>query len=59
MSESTIRLDYDDDLGAAVDKINVALREHGLELQYEEGFNDGYEILRVANINPESIMRAE
>lgn len=47
MSDSPIRLEYDDDHLEIIDKINVALASHGLRLQDDMQEHDGFIILNL------------
>lgn len=45
-----IRFEYDDQINDAIDKINVALKSHGLILESDEAEHDGFELYRLREL---------
>ena len=51
MDPQIIRVDYDDQIDDVINKINVALEEHGLSFRVDDQVHDGFDLYELVNLN--------
>lgn len=47
MEEYTITLEYDDHAYDIIDKINGVLNKHGITLEVDDEYHDGFEVVKI------------
>lgn len=47
------RIEYDDHAFDIIDKVNEALKPHGLEFIFDDQEHDGFDICELQNVSPE------
>lgn len=51
--ETTIRIEYDDDGLTVIEKVNEALKSHGLVFETDDEAYDGFQPFRLVDLNPD------